>query len=199
MSQFPAWGRQFAAWSDVVQLRQAEFRRIVSELTMRGEETTSEVRAKAVAQVERTRRRCEELPRALVDELRRRVNVLDLATKQDVEVQSKLGRKRLSVVAKEVREANQNHDDDLLRTLRSELREELEIFAAAIADDLFATDEPPPADPRGRRGEIDDELESDDEIDLVSYDDAGFSDDDDDSDLSSGMEMRHSHLDPTDG
>src|SRR4029079_10317501 len=142
MSKFPAWDRQFAAWSDAAQLRQAQVRRVVSEITTLGEQTTRDVRAKAVAQAERTRRRCEELPRALVSDLRRRMNVLDLATKQDVEVQSKLGRKRMSAITKEIREAHHNHDEELLRTLRAELREELEIFAAAIADDLFAIDEP---------------------------------------------------------
>jgi hypothetical protein len=183
MSQFPVWDRQFAAWSDAAQLRQDQFRRIVSELTTRGEATTSEVRAKAVAQAERTRRRCEELPRAMLDELRRRMNVLDLATKHDVET--------------EFRDAHRSHDEELLQTLRSELREELATFAAAIDDDLFAIDEPAPADPRGRRGGFDDGLDSEDDVELVSYDDPRFSDDD--GDLSgSGMGMRHSHLDPTD-
>lgn len=189
MSQFPVWDRQFAAWSNAAQLRQAQLRQIVSDATTRGEETLTEARAQALDQVERTRRRIEELPAALVDEFRRRMNVLDLATKHDVEAQSRLERKRVAAVAKEIRDAHHNHDEELLRTLRSELKEELEIFAAAIADDLFSLDEPPPATTRGA---------SADDIELDSYDDTRLDDDDDDLD-GSDIAVRHSYYDTPDG
>lgn len=198
MSQFPVWDRQFAAWSNAAQLRQDQLRQIVSDLTTRGEETMSEVRAQTLEYVEQARRRVEELPAALADEFRRRVNVLDLATKHDVEAQSKLGRNRVSAVAKEIRDAHHNHDEELLRALRSELKEELEIFAAAIADDLFAIDEPAPANPQARRDVIDDGADSEDELELDSYDETRFSDDDDIDLNGSGTGMRHSYLD-TDG
>lgn len=171
MSKIPVWDRQVAVWSNAAQMRQAEFVRILSDVTTRGEETMGEVRARALEQVERTRRRLEELPAALADEFRRRINVLELATKQDVEAQSKLERKRVTAVAKEIRETHHNHDEEMLRTLRAQLREELEIFAAAIADDLFSLDEPPPATTRGA---------GEDDIELVSYDDMRLEDDDDD-------------------
>src|SRR5438105_12460434 len=85
MSQFPPWPRQITALTDVV----AEF-------------------------AARTRSRCEQLPLAIVGELRRRVNVLDLATRGDVAVQSKLGRNRVSFGLMEVLGTQRDHDEDLL-------------------------------------------------------------------------------------
>src|SRR5205823_668518 len=72
-------------------------------------------------------------------------NVLDLATRDDVAVQSKLGRNRVSFVLKEFLETQRDHDEALLESLRSELREELQSFAAVVEDNLFAIDEQPPA------------------------------------------------------
>lgn len=202
MSQFPVWDRQFAAWSNSAQLRQDQLREIVSDLTTRGEETMSEVRAQALEYAEQARRRLEELPAALADEFRRRMNVLDLATKHDVEAQSKLGRKRVAAVSKDIRDEHRNHDEELLRTLRAELREELEIFAAAIADDLFSLDEPSTAPARGNGDSgdnFDEPLESEGAIELDSYDDPRFAGDDDIDRDDSEVGMRHSYLDTTDG
>jgi hypothetical protein len=202
MSRFPAWDRPAAVWSNATQLRQAQIRRVLSELAALGEEATSEVGTKVVAHAERTLRRCEQLPRAMVGELRRRVNVLDLATRQDVEVQSKLGRRRLSVVVKELREAQRVRDEELLHLLRSELQEELATFASAIADDLFAMDGPERLDPRGQRGGRDDGAGDDDESDLVAYDEydeARFSDDDSIDLAGNGIGMRRAQFDPTEG
>ena len=144
MSQFPPWPRQITALTDVV----------------------TELAARA-------RSRCEQLPLALVGELRRRVNVLELATKDDVAVQSKLGRNRVSFVLKEFLETQREHDEALLESLRSELREELQSFAAAVDDDLFAIDEQPPAPdlraPRRAPAERD-YLLDDDDIDLEDDD-----------------------------
>jgi hypothetical protein len=90
--------------------------------------------------------------------------VLDLATKHDVEVQSKLGRSRVSFVLKEFLEAQRAHDEELLKSLRSEIQEELQCFAAAIDDDLFAPVAPASADLDG--GEVED---VDEDLDLVDY------------------------------
>ncbi len=174
MSQFPPWPRQIAAWPEGARLRQSQLRRVVSELTARAKEAGSAVPASAVELAGRTRSRCEQLPGAMVGELRRRVNVLDLATKHDVAAQSRLGRNRVSFVLKEFLEAQRGHDEALFESLRSELREELQSFAAAIDDDLFATDDQPPSTDVGaaRRPPADlddptDDDDEDDEIDLV--------------------------------
>jgi hypothetical protein len=100
--------------------------------------------SRAVELAEVTRTRCEELPGAIVGEFRRRVNPLDLATKHDVETQSRLGRNRVSFVLKEFLEEQRSHDEALLASLRAELREELQSFAAALSDDLLVIDAPAP-------------------------------------------------------
>ena len=172
MSQFPPWTRPIAALTDVV-----------TELAARAKEATTTIPASAVELAGRTRSRCEQLPLAMVGELRRRVNVLDLATKHDVAVQSKLGRNRVSFVLKEFLEAQRSHDEALLESLRSELREELQSFAAAVDDNLFAIDEQPPSTDLGapRRPPADlDYLPDDGEIELEDYDAIGSTDDDDD-------------------
>ncbi|MDQ1447854.1 MAG: hypothetical protein QOC79_825 [Actinomycetota bacterium] len=157
MPQFPPWHRQIVAWPEAARMRQSQLRQVVSELAGR------------------TRSRCEQLPGAMVGELRRRVNVLDLATKHDVAAQSRLGRNRVSFVLKEFLDAQRDHDEALLESLRSELREELQSFAAAIDDDLFATDEQPPSTdavaPKPPPVDLDltdeDEDDDDDELDLM--------------------------------
>jgi len=163
MSQFAPWSRQRAALTDVV-----------TTFAARARAATSTIPASAVGLAARTRSRCEQLPLAIVDELRRRVNVLDLATKQDVADQSKLGRNRVSFVLKEFLEAQRDHDEALLESLRSELREELQSFAAAVDDNLFAVDEQPPStdprEPRRSRADVD-YLPDVDEIDMGDDDD----------------------------
>jgi hypothetical protein len=163
MSQFAPWSRQRAALMDVV-----------TTVAARARAATGTIPANAVGLAARTRSRCEQLPLAIVDELRRRVNVLDLATKQDVAVQSKLGRNRVSFVLKEFLDAQRDHDEALLESLRSELREELQSFAAAVDDNLFAVDEQSPSTdtraPRRSRADVD-YLPDADEIDLGDDDD----------------------------
>ena len=88
----------------------------------------------------------------MVAELSRRVNVLHLATKHDVELQSRLGRNRVSFVLSEFLEAQRDHEEALVESLRSEFREELQTFAAAVDDNLFAVEQ---------------RSSTDDEIDLV--------------------------------
>jgi len=124
MSPFGSWDRQLAAWTSAAQSSQAQVREVMAGLATIGEEATRGSRARAAQQAERTRNRCEEIPRAMAAELRRRINVLDLATRKDVEQQLKI-------------------DEALLESFRAELKETLESFATAIADDLFGIDELP--------------------------------------------------------
>jgi hypothetical protein len=171
MPQFPDWKRPVTAVTDAAQLRQSQVRQFASDLAEQGRTTTGEMSAKAFGLAERTRNRATQLPRTVVDELRRRINLLDLATKQDVEAQSRLGRNRVSVVVKEFLEAQRRHDAELLESLRTEIREELQSFAAAIDDDLFVPDALPPTENGGpRRGHVeldyDDDDDDDDIIDL---------------------------------
>jgi len=128
MREFPAWNRPTVEWPDAVQLGQSQLRQILS------------IPSFAVELAQLTRSRCEQAASAIVGEMRRRVNPLDLATKQDVAVQSKLGRNRVSFVLKEFLEGQRSHDEALLASVRAELREELQSFAAALSDDLLAID-----------------------------------------------------------
>ena len=142
----------------------------------------------------RTRDRCEAAPRALVDEIRRRVNVLDLATKEDVEAQTRVARNRVSYVLKEFLEEQRGHEQRMLEALRTELHEELQSFAAAIDDDLFAVDDTP--DTVQKRSSALDFLDEDDEeFDLDEYEAL-----DDEFDISDdGTMIRQSLLDAADG
>src|SRR5436305_8944517 len=69
-----------------------------------------------------------ETPRSLREEVARRCNVLDLATREHVEQQSRMARSRVSVVLRDFLETQREHDEKLLEALRAELREELETF-----------------------------------------------------------------------
>jgi hypothetical protein len=141
MPEFPPWKRQMAAWTDAAQLRRSQLRQVVSELAARASNTVSSIPASAVELAERARSRGEQFPREIVDEVSRRVNVLHLATKHDVELQSRLGRNRVSVVLNEFLESQRGREEALVESLRSELREELETFAAAIDEIDLAEDE----------------------------------------------------------
>jgi hypothetical protein len=176
MPQFPAWNLPVAFWTDAAQVRRDEIRQLVVDLA------------------ERTRRNWDELSRALTDELRKRVNVLDLATRHDIDVSGKLARSRVSFVLKEFLETQRAHDAALLESikvgLREELRDELQVFAAAIDDDLFARGGRSSALETGARrrpssdldylldeDDDDDDDEDDDEMNLVDYDGSEFADD----------------------
>ena len=174
MPQFPSWKQQMAAWTDAAQLCQAQLSDAVSDLGARGRDVTRDIPARAIELAEQTRGRCEQIPRSIVDGIRRRINVLGLATKQDVEAQSKLGRNRVSYVLKRFLEEQRAHEEELLESLRSELREELETFAAAIDDNLFTIDKLPPVASTGVEADLDELLDADDDddvdIELVAYD-----------------------------
>jgi hypothetical protein len=174
-----------AAWMDASQMRQAQLRDAVSDLVSRGREATTAIPAGAAELAQQARTRLERMPGAVVGELRRRVNLLDLATRQDVEAQSRLGRNRVSFVLQEFLDAQRSHEQELLQSLRSELREELASFAAAVDDNLFTLDDQPRAtDPSSRRRAVgdldylmDDDDEDDDDLDLVGYDASAAADD----------------------
>ena len=169
-TQFLPWKEQVAAWTDAARLF-----------------------------ADQTRTRCEQLPGEIVEEIRRRINVLDLATRDDVESVTKLGRSRVSFVLKEFLEAQQSRDEALLRSVRSEIREQLETFAAVIDDDLFGAVPPDTSAraPKSAPAEIDflddDDLAEDDADEddgLVDYYGMRLTDEDedeDDFDLADGM------------
>jgi hypothetical protein len=123
----------------------------VSDLADRGKQAT-----------EWARERIGRLPATVFGGLRARVNVLDLATREDVEAQSRLGRDRVSYVLKEFLEEQRGHDQELRESLRTELREELQCLATAIGDGAFIPDPATPA----RAYSLDD----DDALDLVERD-----------------------------
>ena len=138
-------------------------RAAVSELADRGRSATGDLLA-----------RLPSVP-TIVTEIRRRMNLLELATKYDIELQSRLGRDRVSYVLKEFLDDQREHDEALRASLRSELREELQSFAAATSDGVFSLVESAVARPSPRtRTRIDDMYDDDDD------DDDDFEDDLDD-------------------
>jgi hypothetical protein len=194
MPQFPSWKLPTAAWTDAAGSRTSQLRDALADLAARGRDATDGVTTRATDLAGRTRERCEAAPRALFDEFRRRVNVLDLATKQDVEAQTRVARNRISYVLKGFLEEQRGHEQQLLEALRTELHEELQSFAAAIDDDLFAVD----VDTTGkakRSSALDFLDEDDDEFDLAEYEAL-----DDEFDVSDdGTMIRQSLLDAADG
>jgi len=127
-------------------------RAAVSDLAERGRNATGDLLA-----------RLPSVP-TIVTEIRRRMNLLELATKHDIELQSRLGRDRVSYVLKEFLDDQRDHDETLRETLRSELREELQSFAAATNDGMFTVVESPAARPSPRtRTRVDDMYDDDDD------------------------------------
>jgi hypothetical protein len=147
--QLQDWKRKITAWTDTAPPSPAEVGRAVTGLAIR-------------------------VPMSIVGQLQRRLNVLGLATKDDVARQSKLGRSRVSHELKEFLEAQRVHDEALLASLRAEIHEELQSLAAALDDDAFddAEFEPLATDHRRPRGDAldaydDGEIDLDDDIDLT--------------------------------
>ncbi len=159
MPQLQDWKRKITAWTDTAPPSPAEVGRAVTGLAVR-------------------------VPMSIVGQLRRRLNVLGLATKDDVARQSKLGRSRVSHELKEFLEAQRVHDEALLASLRAEIHEELQSLAAALDDDVFDDDEPLRATDhrRPRRDALD------------AYDDGEIDLDDDDIELTDEL-SRYDTLD----
>ena len=100
------------------------------------------------------------------------IGALGLATKHDVDSQNRITRKKTVLALRELRDTQREHIQRL-ELLRAELREDLQSFAAAIDDQLFALERPDPRKRLALDPEFDDDLDDDedgDEIDLVSYD-----------------------------
>jgi hypothetical protein len=171
MLQFPIWKRHGGAWSDAVQERRSELGDTLSTIADRGREATDTLTTRTVALAGSARDRAVQLPRSVVDEVRRRVKILDFATKSDLEAQSRLARSRVSVVLREFLDAQERRDEAVIENLRSELREELHSFAAAIDDGMFAPGAIPEmstdASPRRTADEFDDLEDEDDDVDLA--------------------------------
>jgi hypothetical protein len=167
-----------AAVTDAVQQRQAQVRAVISDLTERGRAATDELTERVTSFAEDVRGRVEAVPAALRDELRRRLNVLDLPSKTDLQVQSQLGRSRVSTVLKEFLAEQREHEAELLETLRNEFRDELQSLTAAIQDDMLTMETPARPDPADALAALLDEMEEEDDLDLVSLDDIEATGDD---------------------
>jgi hypothetical protein len=139
------WRQKIAAWTDTAPPSPAEVGRAVSELALK-------------------------VPQTVADQLRRRLNFLGLATKDDVLRQSKLGRTRVAHELKDFLETQRAHDEALLASLRAEIHEELQSLAAALDDDAFINDDEPLLATENRRARHD-ELDAYDEDDLDDPDD----------------------------
>jgi hypothetical protein len=140
MPQFPTWRPPVDALADVVHARRTQVRDVAAGVVGRGLQTRDNVSAGIATFATGARTRGEQLPRSIVEELRRRINVLDLATKRDVELQSRLGRRRISSALNEFLAAQHAHERELLETLRAEIRAELESLASALNGDAFDGD-----------------------------------------------------------
>jgi hypothetical protein len=125
------------------------------------------------------------LPANVRQELRKRVNVLGLATKEDVELQSRIARKRMSVVLKDFTDSQRVHDQALIESLRAELREELQGLIQALDDEVLVDE---PLDSLDSLEAIDgsrrrrtwpnlDDIDDPDDLDLLALDDLGLSED----------------------
>ena len=175
MGKIPAWKRPVVDWPDAVRLRGSQLGQVMSDVRAGAGLATRTLPARAVEIADQTRSRCEQLPAAMLGELRRRLNILDLATKQDVVAQSKLGRNRVSFVLKEFLEAQRGHDEVLAESLRLEMREELRGLVAALEDDLAAIDAHSPSKELETQqrpaASVDDVSIQDDEIDVAESDD----------------------------
>ena len=110
------------------------------------------------------------IPGTVVGEVSRRLRVPELATKRDVEVQSRLARKRVARILEEFLKEQRDHEDALIASLRSDIREELQSFADAVADEDFGIDEalqPYVSPSRRPLNELDYDEDEEDDEDLV--------------------------------
>jgi hypothetical protein len=164
------WRQQIAASIEAARMRHAEVVRALTDLVERGRELGNDASAGAQESLAQARARLEALPRAIVDDARERLNFLSLATRHDVEVESRRNRKRLVNALNELREAERARDDRLLEALMSTMREQLESFATALDDDAFV-DTSAPLDRRSmRKREYLDELADPDDEELLALD-----------------------------
>ena len=128
--------------------------------------TTGAAQSAAAALLSRTGR--------VARELRKRLNFLGLATKDDVELQGRLVRKRVTIAFDRFVEAQGTRDESLIESVREELRRSIEALIAALDDDLYAEDDlyadvQPPTSLA--------DIAEPDELDLIALEDLDFSDD----------------------
>jgi hypothetical protein len=173
MPEFPSWKRPSVGLPEALEVGRSQLGRVVSDLRAAGLATRA-VPTRAAEIAGQTRSRFEQLPGVVLGEVRRRVNVLDLATKQDVAAQSKLGRNRVSFVLREFLEAQQSHDEALAESIRLEVRDELRNLVAALDDDdlaeSYAEEAPSDPPPRAPSFGLHDLFRVDDESDGVPAD-----------------------------
>jgi hypothetical protein len=103
-----------------------------------------------------------------LSEVRRQVS-LDLATRHDVEVQGQMTRKTLAHTLNQFLETQAVRDEQLIDSVKAEIREVLENVIAALDDDMY--DEPVEA---ALIDDADDDFAVDHPLDLVSLDDIDF-------------------------
>jgi hypothetical protein len=118
------------------------------------------------------------VPATIAGEVRHRLNLLGLATRDDLEEQSRLGRNRVAYVINEFLEEQREHDQELRDSLRTQFHEELLSLRLDDAndDEVIVREPDVPLDiPRTRNGRHDEFDDLDDDLDL--------DDDDDDFDL----------------
>jgi hypothetical protein len=181
------WRQQIAASIEAARVRHAEVVRALTDLVERGRELGNEASSGAQDGFSLVRSRLEALPRQIVDDARERLNFLSLATRHDVELESRRNRKRLANALNELLEAEKARDDRLREAVVSSVREQLESFTSALNDDAFL-EVPLPTDRRSamRTREYLDELDDPDEDDLFALEGAY----DDEIDLTMRSELR---------
>lgn len=188
MLQSSDWRQQIAASIEGARARHNEVVRALTDLVERGRELGTEASAGAQESLAQMRARLEALPKAIVDDARDRLNFLALATRHDVELESRRNRKRLATALNDLLEAERARDDRLRDALVSSVREQLETFASVLQDEAFLEALTPPARASMRTRAYLDELDDPDEDDLLASD--AFYDDDDAIDLTMRSELR---------
>ena len=113
MPQFPAWKQQLAAWTDATRRRQSQVGEAFGDLAARGRQTTGDLTERATDLAGATRDRVLAVPTTIVGQVRTRLNLLGLATREDLEEQSRLGRNRVAYVINEFLEEQREHDRHL--------------------------------------------------------------------------------------
>jgi hypothetical protein len=131
------WRQEIAAAVEAARVRHADIVRAISELVERGREFGNEASIGAQESLAQARARLEALPKEIVDDAREKLNFLALATRHDVEIESRRNRKRLTTALNELLEAERARDERLREALLSTVREQLESFASALGDDAF--------------------------------------------------------------
>ncbi|HEX5097577.1 MAG TPA: hypothetical protein VFX21_16250 [Acidimicrobiia bacterium] len=114
----------------VVSAAAERVREFADSLLVQGRTTVTEV-------VDNVRIRIEVLPTmptAMVDELRRHLNMSELATKDDVEHESRMAGRRIATLMESFVAEQRARDDALLESVRNEIREELNGYSEAAKD-----------------------------------------------------------------